>query len=122
MLALAAVAHLTVVSQLCLHRQKQRRRHDTDTVQHGCPMVLGLGVLPRIGLPLAHQQHTVYAIKGLRRAGDLHALPQIVKPHLLVCHRIGGVVQQAGQRHVVPCGALGSGDALGGQFAGQQPQ
>lgn len=121
-LALAAVAHLTVVSQLCLHRQKQRRRHDTDTVQHGCPMVLGLGVLPRIGLPLAHQQHTVYAIKGLRRAGDLYALPQIVEPHLLVRHRIGGIVQQAGQRHVVPCGAFWGGDALGGQLAGQQPQ
>ena len=121
-LALAAVAHLAVMSQLCLYHQKQRRRHDAHTVQHGCPMVLGLGVLPRIGLPLAHQQHTVYAVKGLRWAGDLHALPQIVEPHLLVRHHIGGVVQQAGQRYVVPCGAFWGGDALGGQLAGQQPQ
>ena len=122
MLALAAVTYLTVVSQLCLHRQKQRRWHDAHAVQHRRPMVLGLGALPRVGLPLAHQQHAVYTVEGLRRAGDLHALTQIVEPHLLVCHHIRGVVQQAGQRHVVPCGALGGGDTLGGQLAGQQPQ
>lgn len=118
MFPFSAVAHLAVMGQLVLTAEPQLGRDDPDTVQDGCGVILGLGIFPIRGISLAHQQHPVYAIECICRRSDVDPKPHVVEPYLLIRHHIGGIVQETGQRHIVPGIPFGGGNAFFGQLAG----